>query len=461
MSMEKIKIGIVGTRRDVFPSPEDARENWKRIRPVLENIFANIPEAEACWTDDVLEEGLLWDYAQVSSLTEYLREKKADAVFIVHANFGQEEAVGALCAQLRVPVLIWGPRDGSPEPGMPFRKTDTQCGLFASTRALLRFGVPYTYLDSCWPNESCLEKGVEDFIRTVSVVKAFSNLRILQISTRPRQFLSVKINEGELLERFGIQVIPLESGEVIHCINHILTEKKEQIDEWLQVQKKTVDMDDMSEERQRNMAAIVLGILHLAGKYDCRAVASECWTIWKEHYGIAPCHAFASLTQAGLPVCCENDIHGSVSSLLAQAAGLFRTPSFLADITVRHPWNDNGELLWHCGPFPPKLAKGKAKVAEGQGVFRLQDGALTLVRMDVHQGRYMLFADQARTTEGPETTGNYVWIETEDWMEFERKLMYGPYIHHMAGIYGEYAHIFRESCRYLDLEYDCVKNSRI
>jgi hypothetical protein len=62
--------------------------------------------------------------------------------------------------------------------------------------------------------------------------------------------------------------------------------------------------------------------------------------------------------------------------------------------------------------------------------------------------------------EGPESEGpgsaNYVWLETRDWPAWERKLIYGPYIHHVSGIYGNYKEVLREATRYMGLEFDSV-----
>ena len=69
----------------------------------------------------------------------------------------------------------------------------------------------------------------------------------------------------------------------------------------------------------------------------------------------------------------------------------------------------------------------------------------------------MLFADQAVGVDGPVTNGNYVWVETTDWPKWERKLMYGPYIHHICGIHGKYADVLKEACRYIgNLTHDSV-----
>jgi hypothetical protein len=75
-------------------------------------------------------------------------------------------------------------------------------------------------------------------------------------------------------------------------------------------------------------------------------------------------------------------------------------------------------------------------MAEGQGHWELKPGALTLCRFDDLEGEYHLFAGEGKSTDGPETVGNYVWLEVDDWKKWEERLMYGPYIHHVGGVYG-------------------------
>ena len=132
------------------------------------------------------------------------------------------------------------------------------------------------------------------------------------------------------------------------------------------------------------------------------------------------------------------------------------SPAFTRFLLDRLLTNDNAELLWHCGPFPPALSKEGVCIKDCKGSYQLKDGHLTLVRFDADHGTYKLFVEEADTCDGPKTTGNYVWFETKDWGKWEDKLMYGPYIHHIAGVYGSYKEVFREACKYLGVEFDCV-----
>ena len=174
--------------------------------------------------------------------------------------------------------------------------------------------------------------------------------------------------------------------------------------------------------------------------------------------GMPVCAVVGELTDIGIPVSCETDINGAITMVILRACMLGKEPEFLADLTIRHPENDNAELLWHCGPFAYSLKAehSTAKLVGGQEQFELKQGDLTLCRFDDDEDGYYLFAGEATTTTGPETTGTYVWMQTDNWKAWEEKLMFGPYIHHLGGIYGKMQDVLREVARYLDVKFDYV-----
>jgi L-fucose isomerase-like protein len=338
------------------------------------------------------------------------------------------------------------------------RPYDTQCGLFATSRALVSYGVPFTYIENCRFDSPVFEKGFGDFIRTVCAVRAFKQARIGQLSVRPRQFLTVKYNESELLERFGVEVVPIAEAELIGEIRTTLDTARAEIEEKIEGWKKTVTLDD-GDDAARKLATANLAIHRLARRYQCNAMAGECWAMLQQAFGINACYVWGTLGDEGLPTICENDIVGALTALTMAAAVRGETPAFFADLTIRHPENDNAELLWHCGPFPPSLAKtGPVPGVLGcKGQFEIRGGEITLGRIGESRGKYLFFADHARGVEGPKTNGTYLWVETSDWPRWERKLIYGPYIHHIVGVHGSCKEIIREALRYLgDIEFDSV-----
>ena len=207
-------------------------------------------------------------------------------------------------------------------------------------------------------------------------------------------------------------------------------------------------------------ASLKTAMKRFAQSYQCQAVAIQCWNALQVETGIMPCLANALLTEEGIPVACETDIHGAVTAVMVQAAAGENSIPFFADVTVRHPDNDNAELLWHCGNFPPSLAKDRDAVSFCGNVYmeeqnfgivqnELKDGAITVARFDGDHGNYSLLLGEVHTTKGPFNKGSYVWIETKNWAKWEHRLVEGPYIHHVSGVYGNYADILAEACKYI------------
>ena len=176
-----------------------------------------------------------------------------------------------------------------------------------------------------------------------------------------------------------------------------------------------------SSEQVARVAALKVAMKLLAEKYHCRAVAIQCWTALQDMADIMACCANALLTDEGIPVVCETDIHGAITAVLMQAVGMEESTPFFADVTVRHPQNENAELLWHCGNFPYSLAKDKTQARVGCSCYHndtygicaweLREGELTVARFDGDHGEYRLFIGEAHTTQGPKNVGSYVWIE--------------------------------------------------
>lgn len=335
--------------------------------------------------------------------------------------------------------------------------TDTQCGMFATTKVLQQFGVKFTYITNCALSDPKFREGFDTFLRAASVVKAMRHLRIGQIGTRPEIFWSVKVNERELMEKFGIEIVPITMTDLS---NLLLAHEKAHSD-LVQAEaaslKTRFPKSGYSDDAWARLANLKLTLRAWAEEKQVSAIAAQCWRPMDTVAGVAPCFVFSELTGEGLPVICESDIHGAVSSVIAAAASRYQSATFLADLTIRHPTNDNAELLWHCGVFPHVLAKQEAaNVAlhfnrrnPAVGSWELKHGEITIVRFDGLGGAYSCLFGEGRGIDGPKTFGTYLWAEVANWPLWERKIMEGPYIHHCAGVYGHLAPAIWEACKYL------------
>jgi len=452
MEKKKIKLGLAPTRRDVF-SVEDALKYKKLIEDKLREWdvdFVNL--------DSLNKEGLLYNNMDSGKAAKIFIDAKVDAVFAPHVNFGTESAVAKMAKEVGKPFLLWGPRDESPlKDGSRLR--DTQCGLFATSKILMRLGVPFSYIVNSGVDSPVFERGFKNFMAASRAVGAFLGARIGQISTRPGDFYTVMINEGELLENWGIEVVPITLVDIErHVLDKVKSDKR--VDDVVFDFKKRVKFKDIDEEMIKRMAGLKLTLIDWAQEQKLTAIAIQCWDALQTSLDIVPCFVDAELTAMGIPVACETDINGALSAILLQNASQKESPTFIADLTIRHPENDNSELLWHCGPFPLELARESTKSfvgkhfimpghAPGTGNWEIKGGDLTITRFDGANGNYSIFMGHAKGIDGPYNLGTYLWVEVPDWPLWEEKFIYGPYIHHVVGIHDKAAYALYEATRFI------------
>ena len=450
--MSVLKIGFAPTRRSIFSAP-DAVKYADLTRTKLKEM-----QVEFVDIDDISEDGLLHDEADRIRIVQKFKEEGIDGLFFPHTNFGTEYEVARLAREMNVPVLLWGPRDERPD-AQGRRLRDSQCGLFATGKVLRRFQVPFTYLCNCRLEDEEFERGIRNFLAVCNVVKKFRQIRILQIGPRPFDFWSTMCNEGELLEKFNIQLAPVPMPELVEEMRKV-KEKDARLPGLMTYCKECFDVK-VNDQALENIAALKLAIQNLAEKYGCNAGAIQCWNALQGEIGIMPCAANSLLNEEGFPVVCETDIHGAVTAILCEAAAMNEQRSFFADWTVRHPDNDNGQLLQHCGPWPAsclscKPAIGYPLAFEHPGAVEgtARQEAMTLCRFDGDNGEYSLLLGNARGIKGPYTKGTYVWVEVENLKRLEAKIVEGPYIHHCVGIYGNVVPVLYEACKYLGITPD-------
>lgn len=450
--MDKIMIGFAPTRRSIFSAPA-AVEYANYTREKLTKMGVEFVDI-----DDISADGLLHDDNDRIKIAAKFRAAGVNGLFFPHTNFGTEYEVARIAKDLNVPVLLWGPRDERPdENGVRLR--DSQCGLFATGKVLRRFRVPFTYLCNCRLEDAEFERGIRLFLAVCNVVKAFRKTRILQIGPRPFDFWSTMCNEGELLEKFNIQLAPVPLPELTAEMKKAKTEGK-QVRETIEYCRKNFKVS-VSDEQLENVAALKCAIRALADKYGCNAAAIQCWNALQGEIGIMPCAANSLLNEEGLPVVCETDIHGAITSVLVEAAGMGKTRSFFADWTVRHPDNENGELLQHCGPWPksclsctPEICYPLAFDYPGAVAGEAKHGKMTLARFDGDNGEYSLLLGNAKGIDGPYTKGTYVWVEVANLKRLEAKIVEGPYIHHCVGIHADVVPVLYEACKYIGVKPD-------
>ena len=451
---KKLLLGVCPIGKFVF-SHDDALRQKKLILQKLDEM-----KVSYCTIDGVLPDGMVRDQRHVEPVTRYFHEKRIDALFAPHCNFGTEGAVGMIARNLGVPVLLWGPRDEAPlADGSRYR--DSLCGMFASSKVIRKLHVPFTYIENCRVGDPQFAAGVSRFLRAAAVVKSMRAMRIGQVGVRVDFFWTTIGNESELLEKFGIQVLPFDMADFLRGVKVLAKKEGTRYREELAGMKREwfAAKGFGNEEGLINSLAMRDEIFRLGEENDLDAFAIKSFTSIPDELG--PGVGLGDmLAQEWFPIAAETDIHGAVSSVLVEAASRVDEPSFFPEYTIRHPENDNAVLLWHAaaplslrhpdfakvGILPPWILKGLPATSPQ---FRLKDGPLTVCRFDGDTGEYRLGVGQGRTVKGPRTREFYAWMEVDDWPRWEREIMEGPYIHHCSAVYDHCADALEEACKYI------------
>lgn len=447
-----IKLGYAPTRRSIFSAP-DAIKYRGLTAERLKELGVDFVDIT-----DINSEGLLYDENDRLKIVEKFKREKIDGLFLPHCNFGTEYECARLAKDLNVPVLLWGPRDERPdEEGRRLR--DSQCGLFATGKVLRRFGVKFTYMTNCRLTDPEFERGIKDFLAVCNVVRTFRNTRILQIGPRPFDFWSTMCNEGELLEKFNIQLSPIPLPELTAEVKKCIAEDS-RVNEIIEYCHKNMEIK-IKEDKLVNVAGLAAAMENLIKKYHCNAGAIQCWNALQGELGIMPCAANSILNEQGIPIVCETDIHGAITALLIEAAANDGTRGFFADWTVRNPDSENGELLQHCGPWPISVSREKPSITyplafehPGAVTAEAKYGDLTLCRFDGDNGEYSLLLGNAKGVSGPKGMGTYLWVEVANLKRLEAKIVEGPYIHHCVGIHKNVVPVLYEACKYMEIKAD-------
>jgi len=463
----KVKIGLVpdvrdlgdfATRKGIF-EPAKGVENKNKVVDYIKKNFTD-EITEFCDLEWLNELGVLYKNADCERVCEYLKNEKVDAIFIINCNFGNEEACGRVAKEMGVPVLLWGPQDMVFEPdGM--RYTDCQCGLFAISKQLRRYHVPFTYIENCPVESDIFKNGLNNFLSVVTMVKNFKKLNVTQVGTRLTPFKSVMYNELELMDKFGFNMNNVNMAVVEDKFNKALAAKSCELVADVEKLKKQYDVAGLDDELLRKMLTFVYVYKEIMDETGADVLSSECWTSMPLAFGANPCLAMSILYDMGYIVACESDIHGAVTCAILMCASRGKNKPIFGEFTVRHPENRNAELLWHCGPFPysVKHENYDAKLFNTKPSFRAKDGEYTIARFQADDGKYTLLGGEYKTTDGPHTFGTYMWAEFKDLSKLEKKLINGPYIHHMVEAYGNYAELLEEFCKYIPgLEFDPLED---
>lgn len=457
MSSQGIKIGLVPAHRGVF-SPELA----KKMKRATLAAFAKLGIEAVTADEKMCAHGLVESSEEANKLAGRFQEEQVAGVVIGAMNFGNE-VPAAEAADIGVPVFLFGCKEeGKLTPGS--HRRDAFCGALSIGAALRHRGIRYVFPESpiCFPDEPGFLRDLDNFARACRVADGILDAAYGQFGPRPREFETCVFNEVSLLQHFGIKVVPFPLAEIFtEAVNYNNAAKIKKIMAEIKAMADTGAVNERQLERLARLE-IVLD-LHVQ-KYGLQGLALQCWTLIQEQYEISPCTVMGRLSQRGVPAACEVDIHGAISMHMLDLAA--DQPAGLADWNNRHYKLPNVFSAWHCGVFPPGMARKKPKLgpqkiigqvtgddkAMGVMEFEVKPGPVTMARLtETPDGEFKLLVAEGQVVKAEgETFGAHGWVEVEDLDCLYRALL-RDFPHHTGLVFGQVGRALVQACEFLDI----------
>ena len=392
-----------------------------------------------------------------------------DGVILSLPNFGDENGAIVALRDAGVPILVHAFPDTMDKMDFAHRR-DTMCGKLAMCNLLRQAGIRYTLTKSFCvdPRTDEFRTELDDFAALCRVVGGMRRFNIGAIGARTTAFKTVRCDEIAF-QQMGINIETIDMSRVFRDMD-ALTE--EDIADKKALYAELSDFGTYPPEKLENIARLGVVVDRLIEEFDLHAVALRCWDELQKRYGIAPCLILGELNERGIAAACELDITNAV---MMRAVGLAANyPVMLLDVNNNYENEKDKVILFHCGPAPISMMRGRGKIVEhlmfrksygeGSGVgvnrgkFIVDD--VTIGSFKTEGGKLCAFVAEGRLTdeELPEVFfGSGAVFEKPDANEMLNYMATNGYRHHVAVTRGHAADIVVTAFRhYLGYEIDKI-----
>jgi L-fucose isomerase-like protein len=461
--MELLRIGFVPAHREPFD------EEWaSKMRYRCLDALAHFPFLEIIVPDERLtKKGCVRDDNEAEKVIALFREKDIDGLIVGTMTFGDEvSALTIASAFCEKPILLFGTKEG------PFTKdgnrlSDSFCGTLSISSGLHRRQIPFIFGGIVFPEERGFKENILNFLRVCAISRGFIGARIGLVGPRPERFETCIFSEDQLMRKFKQRMVPIDLADIMSLVN--VQKGNPEVKNIIKNIKTEIDSSAVKVVTMENIAGLEYALEQFAKEKKLSAMGVHCWTAMQSIYGVSPCYAMGRLTDKGIMASCEVDIYGALTMLMQYLASLCKTVPHFIDWTIKHQEKEDVFLAWHCGNAPPSLACRGGDIelkyhsilgtslgidrSMGTGEFQLAPGAVTLSRLQEHDGKFKMLVTKGKIVVSQQKLrGSWSWVEVPDLDKLYNTLVKEGFTHHASLIHGDYSCALVSACEILGIE---------
>lgn len=348
------------------------------------------------------------------------------------------------------PTIVWGLR-------MYYSKgkresTGSLPGSCVLKGTLEALGYKFKYIVGM-PKEGELINKVCKYLKVSKTIRKLSELRIGLVGYTSMGMYTGTFDQISIKKKFGTEIIHIDTSEVFDYINKIDEDKAyEVVKKW---QKHYYIEKDVKVEELIMASKIYLAFKEIIKKYKLNAISVKCQYEFSKGLKFVPCVPLSVLADEGIICSCEGDI--PLTLTMAILHFLTNEPIYYGDIVdIR----DNRIYLSSCGFAPLSLAKSKNMgIGRHKYFFKglrsgiiLKDGVVTLARLGVKEGSYIMHVTYGVTTETELRQGLFPALEVELKGNIEN-FIENILSQHYAVAYGDLRNELRDFCSLMNIKY--------
>jgi len=335
---------------------------------------------------------------------------KYNGVIICLPNFGSEGGVIEAMKNVQVPILVHAYPDELDKMATATRR-DAFCGKFAVLNILVQYGLKFTNLQPhvVHPNDPVFKKHIIHFGMICQVVNTLKNLTVGVIGARTTTFKAVRYDEIAL-QRYGISVETMDLINLFMEFDNVdidsekIREKRKYLSDYTR-------WNGVPEIARISIAKLGVALDKIVDEYGLNAMALRCWSEIQEKLKISPCVLMGVMNDNGIIAACETDVCSAVAMAALHAA----TGNAVTNLDLNNNYGNVKDkcILFHCGPVPQSMMKGKGMVVDnkllvptlgkgnswGCNVGRIKPMEMTYCGMKTMNGKLYFYIGEGKITD--------------------------------------------------------------
>ena len=309
-NMPEIKMGLVAVSRDCFPV-ELSRRRAAKVAAECGKLGLNIAPCSV-----VIES----ETDAMKAVAE-MRRKGVDAVTVYLGNFGPEGPTTIFARELGLPFMLVGAAEETGDDLMGSRG-DAFCGMLnASLNCGIRNLAPYIREQPIGLPAQVAEN-VAHFIDVARVVVGVRSLKVFGFGPRPQDFYACQAPIKAMYD-LGVEVMENSELDLMIAYKEAAARKK-QISAIAKDMARELGEGNEHPEKLKALAQYELALMDFyrknLGSRKFGVFANKCWPGFEPEFKFVPCYVNSRLFARGIPVACQTDLFGAVSSYMAQLA---------------------------------------------------------------------------------------------------------------------------------------------